>query len=150
MMRLRRYALDDMDSRKYVKLPDMKAPKLTNINFEDWNTAFSSVVGRQYSLADVTLDYLLRDKDVGYYNFVCRSRDEKIKNCISLNGTRYRHDKEGYIHWLSSTFLLMAVAQIFLLRINVPRMEGKFTLSYAHTFKMIPAIKTYPQQPIKT
>ena len=63
--RLRRFALYDMASMKNVKLPYMKVPKLTNTNFEGWNTAFSSVVGRQYSLADVTLDYLLRDKDVG-------------------------------------------------------------------------------------
>ena len=93
--RLRRSALDDMASRKDVKLPYMKVPKLTNTNFEDSNTEFSSVFGRQYSLADVTLNYLLRDKDVGDYNFAWSSRDEKIKNCISLNGTSYKYDKEG-------------------------------------------------------
>ena len=38
--RLRRSALDDMAPRKYVKLPDMNVPKLTNTNFEGWNTAF--------------------------------------------------------------------------------------------------------------
>ena len=95
MRRLRRSALDDMASKKAVKLPDMKVPKLTNTNFEDWNTAFSSVVGRQYSLADVTLDYLLRDNDVGDYSLAWTSRDEKIKNCISLSGTRYKFDREG-------------------------------------------------------
>ena len=91
--RLRRSDLDDTASKKNVKLPDMKFPKLTNTNFEDWNTAFSSVVGRQYSLSDVTLDYLLRDKYAGYYNFAWSSRDEKSKNYISINGTRYRYDK---------------------------------------------------------
>ena len=87
MRRLRKSALDDMASRENVKLPDMKVPKLTNTNFEDWNTAFSSVVVRQYSLADFTIDCLLRDKDVGDYNFAWISKDENIKNCISLNGT---------------------------------------------------------------
>ena len=58
-----------MASRKYVKLPDMKVPKLTSTNFEDWNTEFSSVVGREYILDDVTLDYLIRDKYVVDYNF---------------------------------------------------------------------------------
>ena len=50
--------------------------------------------------------------------------------------------KKGYINWMSSTLVLMAVAQIFLLRINVPRMEGNFTLRYAHTFRMISTSKT--------
>ena len=100
MRRLRRYDLGDIASKKNVKLPYMKVPRLTNNNFEDWITEFSSVVGRQYSLADVTLDYLLLDKYVGDYNFAWISRDEKIKNFISLNGTRYKHDKEG-IHSLA-------------------------------------------------
>ena len=73
----------------------MKVPKLTSTNFEDWNTAFSSFVGRQYILADVTLDYLLRNKDDGYYNFAWISRDERINNCISFNGTIYKYDTEG-------------------------------------------------------
>ena len=47
-----------------------------------------------------------------------------------------------YIHWLSSTLVLMAVAQIFSLSIYVPNMEGKFTLGYVHTFRMIPTSKT--------
>ena len=46
MRRIRRSTLDDMASKKNVKLPDIRVPKLTNTNFEDWNTAFSSVVGR--------------------------------------------------------------------------------------------------------
>ena len=95
MRSLRRSALDDMDSRKDVKLPDMKVPKLTNTNFEYWNTVFSSIVGRKYGLAGFTLDFLLREKDIGDYNFSWSSRDEKIKNYISLNGTRYNYDKEG-------------------------------------------------------
>ena len=80
--------MDDMDSKKNVKLSDMKSPKSTNINFEDRNIALSSVIGRQYILANVTLEYLLRDKYVGDYNLAWISRDEKIKNYISLNGTR--------------------------------------------------------------
>ena len=50
--------------------------------------------------------------------------------------------KKGYIHWLSRTLVLMAVAQIFLSIISIPRMKGKFTLSYNHTFRMIPTRKT--------
>ena len=75
MRRLRRSALDDMASKKNVNLPDIKVPKLNNTNFEYWNNAFSSVVGRKYSLADVTIDCLLRDKDIGDYNFAWSSRD---------------------------------------------------------------------------
>ena len=93
MRRLSLSALDDMSSRKYVKLPDMNFPNLTNTNFEYCNTTFSNVVGRQYSLADDTLNCLLRDKDVGDYKFAWSSRDERINNCIYLNGTRYKYDK---------------------------------------------------------
>ena len=87
--------MDDTTSKKNVKLPDMKVSELTNTNIEDCNNAFSSVVGRQYSLADVNLDYLLIDKDAGDYNFALSSRDENIKNCISINGTRYKYDRGG-------------------------------------------------------
>ena len=50
--------------------------------------------------------------------------------------------KNSYIHFLSITLVLMAVAKIFLLSINIPRTEGKFTLSYAPTFRNIPTRKT--------
>ena len=93
MRSIRRSDLDDMASNKNVKLPDMKFPKLTNTNFKDCNTALSSVVDRQYSLAGVTIYFLIRDKDIGYYNFAWSSRDEKSKNFISINGTRYKYDK---------------------------------------------------------
>ena len=95
MRRLKRSDLDDMASRKDVKIPYIKVPKLTNTNFEYWNTVFPSVIGRQYSLADIALVYLIRDKDVGDYNFAWISRDENIMNFISLNGTRYKYYKEG-------------------------------------------------------
>ena len=49
---------------------------------------------------------------------------------------------KGYINWLSRTLVLMDVAKIFLFSINVPGMEGKFTLRYTHTFIIIPTSKT--------
>ena len=95
MRRLRQYTLDDVASRENVKRPNMKVPKSTNTNVEYWNTAFSSVVVRQYSLAGVILNYLLRDKYVVDFNSAWSSRDENINNCIYLNGTIYKYDKEG-------------------------------------------------------
>ena len=67
MRNLRRRALINQSLRKEISLPDMKVPKLTAQTFDDWNTSFISVVERQHSLAGISLDYLLRDEEIGNY-----------------------------------------------------------------------------------
>ena len=67
MRKSRRQALINQTLRKEVSLPDMKVPKLTAQTFDDWNTSFTSVVGCQHSFIGISLDYLLRDEEIGNY-----------------------------------------------------------------------------------
>ena len=95
MRKLRRQAIVNQSLRKEVTLPDMKVPKLTAQTFDDWNTSFSTVVGRQNSLAGISLNYLLREVEVGNYNANWPTREEKLKFCIKLHGSRYKSDTEA-------------------------------------------------------
>ena len=95
MRKMRRRALINQSLKKEVSLPDMKVPKLTAQTFDDWNTFFTSVVGRQYSLSGISLDYLLRDEEIGNYNANWPTREEKLKYCIRLNGSQYKSDTES-------------------------------------------------------
>ena len=50
-----------------MTLPGMKVPKLMDQIFDDWNTFFTSIVGRQSSLAEISLAYFLRENEIGNY-----------------------------------------------------------------------------------
>ena len=67
MRKFRRQAIISQSLHKEVTLPDMKVPKLTAQTFDDWNTSFTTVFARQNSLAGISLDYLLRESEVGNY-----------------------------------------------------------------------------------
>ena len=95
MRKYRRQAIISQSLRKEVTLPDMKVPRLTAQTFDDWNTSFSTVVGRQNSLAGISLNYLLRDEEIGNYNANWPTREEKLKFCIKLHGSRYKSDTEA-------------------------------------------------------
>ena len=95
MRKLRRQALINQTPRKDVSLPYMKVSKLTAQTFEYWNTSFSSMVSRQNSLAGISLDYLLREEELGKYKANWPTREEKLKHCIVLRGSRYKSDTES-------------------------------------------------------
>ena len=62
----------------------MEVPKLTNNNFDEFNTAFTAVVSCQTSRAGIALDYQLRINEVGNYDAVYSSREDKLKSCMRL------------------------------------------------------------------
>ena len=95
MRKFRRQAIINQTLHKEFILPDMKVPKLTAQNFDDWNPSFSTVVGRQNSLAGISLDYLLRDEEIGNYNANQTTCEEKLKFCIKLHGSRYKSDTKA-------------------------------------------------------
>ena len=95
MRKFRRQATINQSLRKEVTLPDMKVPKITAQSFNDWNTSFTTVVGRQNSLAGISLDYLLRESQVGDYGTNWPTREEKLKYCIKLHGSPYKPDTES-------------------------------------------------------
>ena len=90
--KLRRRALINQSLRNEISLPDMKTPKLIAQTFNDWNTFSTTVVEHQSSLAGISLDYLLRDKEVGNYEANWPIHEEKLKFCIKLNGLCYKSD----------------------------------------------------------
>ena len=87
--------LDAERRRKESNLPDMDVPKLTNDNFDEFHTAFAAIVARLTSRAGVGLDYLLRSEDLGNYNAVYPTREEKLKACLSLQGSIFKEDSES-------------------------------------------------------
>ena len=93
--KLRKCALINQLLRKEISLPDMKVHKLTAQTFDDWNTSFTSVVGRQHSLAGISLDYLLRDEEIDNYKANWPTREEMLRFCLKLNGSRYKSDTES-------------------------------------------------------
>ena len=95
MRKLRRHALINQSLWKEKSLPDMKVPKLTAQTFNDWNTSFTSVVGRQHNLAGIFLDYLLREEEIGNYETNWPTREDKLKFCTKLSGSRYESDTES-------------------------------------------------------
>lgn len=91
----RNIGLEAEKMRRDASLPNMEVPKLTNNNFDDFNTAFSAVVSRQTSRAGIALDYQLRDNEVGNYNAIYSSREEKLKACMQLYGTIFKEDSQA-------------------------------------------------------
>ena len=68
----------------------MDVPELKSDNFESFELAFAAAVRRQSSMyGSVPLDYLLRENAVGNYNAVWPTREEKLKNCLSLTGQAF-------------------------------------------------------------
>ena len=91
----RNIGLEAEQMRRDASLPDMDVPTLTSGNFDDFNTAFTAVVSRQTSRAGIALDYQLRDNEVGNYNDVYSSREDKLKVCMQLRGTVFKEDSEA-------------------------------------------------------
>ena len=96
----RRTAIGIALMRKSQKLPDMSVPTLTASNFETFNTSFSSAVRRQMSLAGVSLSYLLHDHEVGNYEALWSTREERLHNCLKFNGPLFEDDMESLYSFL--------------------------------------------------
>ena len=87
-----------LTTQKYkwdATLPEMEVPKLTPTTVEDWHTAFTTVIGKQTGLSGISLDYLLRSNSFGDYNLNWPTREEKLHNCISLTGQRFKTDSKS-------------------------------------------------------
>ena len=78
----RTLAMERAKNRRTHSLPDMDIPKLTQKNYDEFNTAFATLVSRQIGVNDIPLDYLLRDNAIGNYEAQYASREERLKQCI--------------------------------------------------------------------
>ena len=68
------------------------ASKLTSNIFEWFYLAFQDAARRQVGLSEIPLDYLLRPNEIGNYDAVWNSREEKIENCVIFVGQSYKDD----------------------------------------------------------
>ena len=59
----RNKAMEMIEIRKNQSYPDMVVPTLTSTNFEEFDLAFTGAARRQFGLAGISLDYLLRQED---------------------------------------------------------------------------------------
>lgn len=91
----RRTSINMENMRKTQQLPDMTVPKLTNSNFETFNTSFQSAIRRQMSLSGVSLAYLLRDNEVGNYDSNWTTREDRLHGCLKFSGPIYKDDRES-------------------------------------------------------
>ena len=88
----RNKALEMIEIRKNQSYPDMVVPQLTSTNFEEFDLAFTAAARRQFGLAGISLDYLLRKEDVGNYNAQWETREEKLKMCAAFQGQKFNED----------------------------------------------------------
>ena len=88
----RNRAKEMTEIRKNQSYPDMVVPQLTSTNFEDFDLAFNGAARRQFGLAGIALDYLLREADVGDYNAQWETREEKLKMCAAFQGQKFKED----------------------------------------------------------
>ena len=76
----RQNAMDHEERRNLTALPDMDVPTLTHNNFDEFNTSFHNVVARQTSQTGASLEYVIRDIEIGNFNAPFSSREEISKS----------------------------------------------------------------------
>lgn len=72
----------------------MDIPQFKGNNFDEFMTAFKTLVSRHTGANELPLDYLMRDNVQGNYNAAYASREQKLKTCVTLNGDNFRSDSE--------------------------------------------------------
>ena len=88
----RNKAMEMIEIRKNQSYPDMVVPTLTSTNFEEFDLAFTGAARRQFGLAGISLDYLLRQEDEGNYNSPWETREEQLKMCAAFQGQKFKED----------------------------------------------------------
>ena len=90
----RALAKEHAKGRKEATLPDMSVPTFKGTNYDEFITAFTTLVSRQTGVNDLPLDYLMRENETGLYDAVYSSREEKLKHCVTLQGDNFRTDSQ--------------------------------------------------------
>ena len=100
-------AKEQAKGAKQAKLSDsMKVVKLTQRNYQEFETSFRALATRTIGTRGITLDYMMRESD-GNYATVWISREEKLKNCATHNGPQFLSDSallyNLYVEHIGST-----------------------------------------------
>jgi hypothetical protein len=94
MREQRALAIHDSIQDRLATLPEMAIPKLTDSNYDAFNTAFVALTARTMGVSGTTLDYLTRTEN-GNFDSVWDSRRTKLKSCTMLTGPRFKRDSEA-------------------------------------------------------
>jgi hypothetical protein len=65
----RSQAKEQRDQHNNTTLPTMTIPKFIGRNYDEFMTAFTTLASRQIGANELPLDYLMRENDVGEYNY---------------------------------------------------------------------------------
>ena len=85
-------AKEQLKGAKLVNISDsMKVVKLTQRNYQEFETSFRALASRTTGTRGITLDYMMREIN-GNYGALWQSRSDKLKNCASLNGPAFAAD----------------------------------------------------------
>ena len=89
-------AVEDAKSfDKLSSLPEIKVPKLTESNYEAFDTAFQSILAKTIGMNVIPITYILRKNEVGDYEHNWETRLKKLENCLVFSGNNYRQDNEA-------------------------------------------------------
>ena len=84
-------AIQEEEERKKTVFTDLKVPKLTANNYATFHTSFTTLVSRKHGYNSCSLRYLLRKTD-GNYDDPWLSREERLVNCTSFRGDKFKND----------------------------------------------------------
>ena len=76
-------------------LPDMNIPKLTNTNYDEFLTSFTTMCDRIVGSFGIPISYLLRTTQRGnYMTGAYTTREERLHNCLVLQGPLFQADSQ--------------------------------------------------------
>ena len=73
------------------KLPEITVLELTADNYEIFNTAFCSIIGRDIGMEGITIDYVMRGI-TGNYDYLWTNHEGKLKNCLLHTGDYLKNE----------------------------------------------------------
>ena len=73
------------------KLPEITVLELTADNYEIFNTAFCSIIGRDIGMEGITIDYVMRGI-TGNYDYPWTNQEDKLNNCLLHTSDSFKND----------------------------------------------------------
>ena len=73
------------------KLPEITVPKLTDDNYDIFNTALCSIIGRTIGINGTPVDYFMRGV-TGNYDSPRTNWEDKLTNCLLNSRDYFKND----------------------------------------------------------
>ena len=75
-------------------LPEMVIPKLTTTNYDEFHTAFVTLLERIIGAYEIPLSYLFRLEPPGNFEDRYESQEARLYNCLPMRGNLFQSDSE--------------------------------------------------------